>query len=199
MFGYILELPDISRPPVLHEQVAGGFVQAYGRHLILLSKVRGKFAEQQMDIIFPIPQGWQVNFHSAEAIVQVFPKFSVPNRFLHVLIGRGHDPDVCFLDLGGSHLQEFPVFQHAQQTHLCGQGQFPYLIQEDSSPVRFFKIATPGLGSSGKRPFFMPEEFAVYRPLGIAPQFTAIYLLCFRCDKAWMILGMDSFPTPLSP
>src|SRR5690554_7559420 len=33
----------------------------------------------------------------------------------------------------------------------------------------------------------------------MAPQFTAIYLLCFLWERAWIILGMLSFPTPLSP
>src|SRR5690625_6488714 len=33
----------------------------------------------------------------------------------------------------------------------------------------------------------------------MAPQFTAMYFPCFLCDKEWIIRGMLSFPTPLSP
>ena len=36
-------------------------------------------------------------------------------------------------------------------------------------------------------------------PSGIAPQFTAMYLPCFLCDKEWIIFGILSLPTPLSP
>ena len=36
-------------------------------------------------------------------------------------------------------------------------------------------------------------------PSGMAPQFTAIYLPCFLCDKECIILGILSLPTPLSP
>ena len=36
-------------------------------------------------------------------------------------------------------------------------------------------------------------------PSGIAPQLTAMYLACFLGEFWWMIFGIFSFPTPLSP
>ena len=50
-----------------------------------------------------------------------------------------------------------------------------------------------------KAPFSCPKSSESIVPSGIAPQFTAINLLCFLCESWWMIFGKDSFPTPLSP
>ena len=50
-----------------------------------------------------------------------------------------------------------------------------------------------------KAPFSCPKSSESIVPSGIAPQFTAIYLPCFRLDRVCMMRGILSFPTPLSP
>src|SRR5690606_245362 len=50
-----------------------------------------------------------------------------------------------------------------------------------------------------KAPFSCPKSSESMVPSGMAPQFTAMYLACLRWESAWMILGIASLPTPLSP
>ena len=51
-----------------------------------------------------------------------------------------------------------------------------------------------------KDPFSCPKSSESIVPSGIAPQFTAMYFLCFLAQSdQTIILGKNSFPEPLSP
>ena len=81
-------------------------------------------------------------------------------------------------------------------------------VVRGNSPTSSKKIVPPSASSKYplrvavapvKAPFSWPKSSESIVPSGIAPQFTAMYLPCLRRDSEWMMRGITSFPTPLSP
>ena len=81
-------------------------------------------------------------------------------------------------------------------------------VERGSSPTSSKKIVPPSATSKYpllllvapvKAPFSCPNSSESIVPSGIAPQLTAIYFACFLCEYWWIILGIFSLPTPLSP
>ena len=166
LLGDVFELPDVARPAVGEQRALGFLGELYGRHVVFLGKVGGKFAEQQQDVVAAVAQRRQFDGHRAEPVEEVFPETSFGNGFPHVDVGGGDDAHVGFLHLRRTHLYELAVFEHAQQTGLRGHGQLAHLVEEDGTAVGLLEIALAVGQGTGKRPFFVAEEFRVDRSLG---------------------------------
>lgn len=60
--------------------------------------------------------------------------------------------------------------------------QLGHLVQKDRPAVRLLEITLAGFDCSGEGPFSCPNNSESIVPSGMAPQFTAIYLLCLRAE-----------------
>src|SRR5690606_26613827 len=109
--------------------------------LIFVCKIGGELPEQQFDVAPAFPQRRNINRYGAQPVVEVFAEFSFLDLLHQVDVGGGDNANVRLLHLGGSHLDEFTVLQHAEQTGLSAQRHFADFIQEHRSTVGDFEIA----------------------------------------------------------
>ena len=161
LLRHVFQLTDVARPWIVLENFNGFVVQTQGRHAVLLTEIGGELPKQQMHITSPLPQGRELNGHLAQTVVQVFPEPSARDGVVEIHVGRGHDPDVGFLDFGRTDLEELACFQNAQQTDLCCQRQFSHFIQKNGAAVGLFEIALACVRGAREGAFFVAKQFRI--------------------------------------
>ena len=104
--------------------------------------------------------------HRGQSVEEVFPETAFGHGAGHVDIGRGHDPDVGLLHLGGAYFDVFTGLEDAQQARLGGQRQLGHLVEEDGAPVGLLEVSLAGGDRSGEGSFLMAEQLGVDGALG---------------------------------
>ncbi len=112
----IFQLPDISRPVVFHQQPDTLLRNSNGLTVFLLEDL-AKFLDQQGDILFPLPQGTQINGHHIQTVVEVLPEAAVPDLLPQVFIGGGNDPQVQLDRLCTAQADQLPLLNDTEQLY----------------------------------------------------------------------------------
>ena len=148
--GYVLELADVARPAVIREHLDSIVSESDLVHPVFLREVGGELPEQQVNILFPLPEGRHPDLNGVQSVIKILPELSLGNRIEQVHIGGGYDPDICLADLGITHPDVFSGLEDSQELGLGRKRKFTHLVKEKSSSVGDLKIAFPVIHSSGK-------------------------------------------------
>ena len=163
---HILQLADIARPRVVQEQLFGFVVESDGGNFILLANFECKLAEEHVDVSSSFAQGGHLNGNGGETIIEVFAEASFGDGALHVDVGGGHNAHVGALHFARSDRDELAGFEHAEQSHLCLQGEFSHLVEKERSAVGCREIALAAVDTAGEGAFDVAKEFGIDGALG---------------------------------
>ena len=96
--------------------------------------------------------------HDRQAVIEVFAKSAVLDRFLQIDIRRGDDPDIHLCDRGIAERGKFALLDHAKQPDLCFRAKIADLVEKDRTRIRNFEQAFFCGDGAGKCALRMPEE-----------------------------------------
>ena len=108
----ILQLPDIPRPLVLHEQALGVVGQLYARQVVAFHHLQGEESEEQEYVSPSFSQWWHLYGDGIEAVVEVLPEFPLADGFAHVHVSGGDDADICLPHLLSSDTYILSCLKH---------------------------------------------------------------------------------------
>ena len=161
LLGDVLQLTDVARPLVAHEQLLGLVAEGDTVHLVLLGYLHGKQAEQQYDVLAALAQRRNLYGHLVQTVVEVLAEAPLTDGLPNVHVRGGDDAHVGLADLGGTHGDVLAVLQHTQQACLSGQRQLAHLVEEEGALVGRSKVAQRVVDSSCVRALNMSEKLAV--------------------------------------
>ena len=158
-----------------------------------------EIAGELRDIVPPFAQGRQAHREHAQAVVQVRPELSGPDRLLEILVGGGDHPHVNLDGLRGADALHVPVLQHPQQLGLRLLRQVADPVEEHCAAMGDFELA--GLAGDGAREgaFLVPKSSLSTSASGRAAESTGTNGPRLRLLRSWMNLASISLPLPVSP
>ncbi len=159
-FQAVFQLPDIARPVVIHQHVDGGCRKTFDVLVVFFGIFFQEIVGKQQNIRFPLSQRRHVYRKDIQPVVEVSPKGFFLHTLLQVLVGGGDHPDINLDGFLPSDPFQFPLLENPQQPGLDIQADGSDLVQKNGSLVGQFKFPQFLLDSSGKRSFFMSEQFA---------------------------------------
>src|SRR5262249_40529752 len=101
-----------------------------------------------------------------EPIIEVLAKAAVLDCRFQLPISRRNQSNVGFNRRGSPNTFEFTLLQHTQQFGLERGGEFPYLIEEDSSSLSYFQLAFLLRNRPCESALLVAEEFAFEQCFG---------------------------------
>ena len=66
------------------------------------------------DVLFVLPQGWQVDFHYLQSVIQVLAKAPARDFVEQAAVGGCNDARIDGQQLGAAHWPDMVVFKRAQ-------------------------------------------------------------------------------------
>src|SRR3990167_730523 len=96
-------------------------------------------ADEDWDILFPVPERGYGDGEYVEPVVEVVPEPPVHYLLKEVPRCGGDDLRICFYQLGIAEPPYLSLLKDAQELRLKRQGEFPYLVEEEGPSVGFFK------------------------------------------------------------
>src|SRR5215472_9769745 len=133
---------------------------------------RDEVADQQRNILSPLPQRRQLERQDGEPVVQVLAEGVRPDERGEVLVGGGDDADVDLEGVRPPHAFEFPFLDDPEQLGLKRRGGLGNLIQEEGPAMCFFKQPRLFASAPVKVPFRCPNSSLSSKVSGSAPQST---------------------------
>src|ERR1700733_9341965 len=162
----VFQLADISGPMPLQEGIHG----FAGNGLDSMIQAAGKFpdevANQQRNVLAPLPQRRKTNGKNVHAIEKVTAKLFLGNALCQIPVGSCNQPQVHFDGPRSSQPFELMVLQHAERLGLHFQGDFADFIEEQRALISQFQAADLLTNGAGKRSFLMPKQFAFQKASG---------------------------------
>ena len=160
---HVLKLPHIAGP-----MMGQGRVQdpaGNQRQPVLIFMPPHKMIDQQGDILFPLPQGRQMNGDDVDPIKKILAHPALPHQSGQVLVGGGDDADAGLAHALPAHRQVTLAFDHPQQLHLHVMPDLPQFVQEKGAAVGQVQVAVLVLVSAGKGPLAVAEKLAFQQAL----------------------------------
>ncbi|CAI8437051.1 MAG: Uncharacterised protein [SAR116 cluster bacterium MED-G04] len=115
---------------------------------------------QIRDIVIPLPQRRQVEWHHIEPVIEVFTKIALGNQVRQVFMGGGDNPDIAAQQPVAANAGIGPVLQHPQQPGLGLSRHVTDFIEKQRPATGLGKTPVMNTISPGESAFFMAEEFA---------------------------------------
>src|SRR3546814_11037634 len=90
----------------------------------------------------------------------VFPKESLVNPFIQVLVGGRNDPSVYVDQTVATDALNLSCFQHAEEFYLHVGGHVPDFVETEGAPVGILAPAAPLPDRSSEAAFLMAEQLS---------------------------------------
>ena len=136
-FHGVAQFADVARPGVVFQAIGHGG----GKARAALGESGDELAGQRQDVLAPLAQRRDVQFHHVEAVEQVFAETAGFDFLLEVAVGGGEDAGVD-VDFGvGADALEAAVLGHAQQFGLKLRRHLGDFIQKNRAAVGHFEAA----------------------------------------------------------
>ena len=148
--GEVLELADVAGPAVVPQDRDGFVGEAYLAEAALLGEVRRELAEEEVDVVFALAKGRDLDLEGVETIVEVFAELARLHGVEEVHVGGGNHADVGLLHLGGTDLEILTVLKHTQEHCLGLARELSDLVEEERAAVGFFEITLAGCDCAGE-------------------------------------------------
>src|SRR5437868_12485063 len=100
LFDDIFHLSHISWPWIARQQIDGIFRKLLGGTVIFFYSFGQKMFGEEGNVFSALPERRQIERNDVDAVVEVFTKLSLANKFLEIFIRGGQDAHV---DLDGLH------------------------------------------------------------------------------------------------
>ncbi len=114
----VLQLPDVSRPVVVHQHVDRRRRDATNPFAVRLAVDLHEVIRQQQDVGLAFAQRGHTDRKHVQSVVEILTKPSVRDELPKIVVRRRDDADVCAKGLGASHPLELPLLQHAEKLDL---------------------------------------------------------------------------------
>src|SRR5205807_2198021 len=141
----------VARPPASSEASAG---RASG-------PTPGGSARPKGDVFLPLAKRGELDGEHAQPVVQVLPKPAGFRLGPQVAVRRRHQPHVYPPGALLADPFDFSFLQDAQQLRLQFQGDFPNLVEKESSVIGQLEPTSPVPQGPGECPPHVPEELAL--------------------------------------
>jgi hypothetical protein len=128
VFHAVPQLPYVAGPVVGVEGGPGLFVYAFHRFTVLFGKFPEESGDQERDIVFPVPQGRDVDVYHIQPEVEILPEIPLLDLFFQVPVGGRHDAHVGFNGLLPPKALEFLFLQNPQKLYLDVLIDLAYLV-----------------------------------------------------------------------
>src|SRR5262249_59988272 len=125
---------------------------------IMLSRVLlNEPADEQRDVLAPVPQRRQMNAQHVEPVEQVGAKSTLVDELAERLIGGRDDANVNLDGRGAADPHELPLLEHAKQLDLRRERDLSDLVEEQCAAIRQLEPAEAPLSGPGERAFLVPK------------------------------------------
>lgn len=160
LFHHVFQLPDIARPSVAVHYLHSG----RGKNLletVFLIHIGQERLNQGLYVPLALPQGWDLDGHHVEPIVEILTEGLFTDHLQQVPVGGGHDTHIHRNGTDATDTLDLSLLKDPQEVDLHVQGQVTDFIQEDGALVGAFK--DPHFSrfvGPGKGPALVAEELA---------------------------------------
>src|SRR3546814_4319678 len=93
----------------------------------------------------------------------VFPKESLVNPFIQVLVGSRNDPSVDVDQTVATDALNLSCFQHAEEFYLHVGGHVPDFVEKEGAPVGILEPAAPLRDRASEAAFLMAEPLRFHQ------------------------------------
>ena len=160
-FDDIFQLPDIARPGIGEQLLAGGRRKVLELFIETFAEDAEKIVRQDQGILTPLAQWGGFNTQHIQAVIEIFPELLLLNRQLQILVGGGDDSQIDGDITGAAQPAERLMLQHPQQLGLQRRAHLADLIQEERALVGFFQQAFLGGLGIGEGAFLIAKQFTL--------------------------------------
>ena len=137
----MFQFPDVAGPWVGIKKSQHILFQAGNGVAILLIDFFEKKAAKGWNILQPLSQGWNVQLHYIDTVIQIFPETPFLNHFFQVLICTADDSHVDLHRFDTPHPFNLLLLQNAEQLGLEVQGHLADLVQQEGTVIGQLKFA----------------------------------------------------------
>ena len=159
VFDDIFQFPDITRIIMRHQELQPFFIDSgYGSPAYTVHPF-DKPVDKKRNIFLTISKGRKCEAYNIDAIVKIFPEFTIFYQRGKIFIGCSNDTDICFDCFYASQGLKLPFLEHTQQSCLkCGTDVSDF-VQKNGASLGKGKTAGLVFYRMGKRPGLVSEKF----------------------------------------
>jgi hypothetical protein len=162
-FDDVLQLANISGPPIAHQQVDGSLRQSVDP---LSEFVRESFKEEHRkfgDIGLTVSQWGHLKWKDIQAVEQVGAEASALYRFTEIAVGRGDHAHINAHGPAAAYGLELVLLKNAEELNLSLPRKFPDFIQEDCSAISQLKTPEAPLDGACEGTLHVAEKLAFHQ------------------------------------
>src|SRR6267142_3810264 len=156
-----LELPYVSRPVILHQDVQGLVVDPPDRLGGSACVTGDEMVDQPRDVGGALPQGWQQDGQDIETVVEILPELPLLQHACEVLVGGRHDAHVDGDGGIAAHAPDLLFLQGAQDLGLHGHAEIADLVEEQRARRGLLEQTDLARDGPRERPPFVAEQLAL--------------------------------------
>ena len=163
----VLELADIARPVVAHEQLQRRRGDAADEDLAFLGgEPRGEMADQLGDILAPLAERRHPDREDIEAVVEVLAEGAGLDQVDEAAVGRRDQPEVDADRPPCADRVDLAVLERAEQLDLHLGRQLADLVEEERAAVGLAEFPGMLVGGAGEGALLVAEEDALDEVVG---------------------------------
>src|SRR5262249_34248590 len=121
----------------------------------------GHAAHEETDVLDPLAQGWQVERHHVQPVIEVATKLVALHRLLEVPIARDDQAGRAHPGFVAADRLELASFDHAQQSRLLLQTEGVDLVEEQGTIARRLELPDFASVRAGESALDVAEERAL--------------------------------------
>ena len=122
-------------------------------------------AGQRQDIFAALAQRRYIHFKYMDPVVQIGTETSGGHFGSQIAVGRGQKAHMQAYRTLPAYPLYFALLDHPQQLGLHGSRHFRNFIQQQRTALRLLELAGMAAERTGKRAFFMPEQYRLEQAL----------------------------------
>src|SRR5271157_592873 len=164
-FDFVLELAHIAGKVVRADPDHSGGIEPQGLGAKSLRHARRDITHELRDIVLALSQRWNHDREHIEAIEEIPPESSAPDRRFEIVMRRGDDTRAGVPDLGLAQATELTELKEAQERPLQRSRHVRDLVEKQRSTVGGFDEPSLRARGAGKRAPGVPKQGAFEKSL----------------------------------
>ena len=164
----VVQLADVAGPGMLVKNLGCDGIEAGNGLAIALRVTAQEMMGEQIDIFWPLAQGWQMNFYSVEPEQEILTEATCSGFCGNVDVGGGDDADIDAARAGGADAFEFAGFQDTQKFGLKLERDIGDFVEEERAAVGQLETADAVGARVSERAFDVTEKLALENAFGKA-------------------------------
>ena len=157
----ILQLSQVARPIVLHQQCGVVVGESHRGAIQLRGKARGKVMREGRNVFTPLPKRRELQGEDAYSIEEILPETPRGDFDSEISVGGGKEPHIHGARPVITDALELPLLQHPEQLCLVCEWNLCDLVEKQRPAVRMLEAADPVPQGARERTFDVTEELAL--------------------------------------